>query len=31
MTAFARKNADKPPMLVYENVQKRYGKQLVEV
>jgi polar amino acid transport system ATP-binding protein len=25
MTAFARKNADKPPMLVYENVQKRYG------
>jgi polar amino acid transport system ATP-binding protein len=25
MTVFARKNADKPPMLVYENVQKRYG------
>ena len=25
MTAFARKNADKPPMLVYENVRKRYG------
>jgi polar amino acid transport system ATP-binding protein len=25
MTIFARKNADKPPMLVYENVQKRYG------
>ncbi len=25
MTAFVRKNADKPPMLVYENVQKRYG------
>ena len=25
MTAFARKNADKPPMLVYENVRKCYG------
>ena len=25
MTAFARKNADKPPMLVYEDVRKRYG------
>ncbi len=25
MTAFARKNADKPPMLVYENVRKQYG------
>ncbi len=25
MTAFVRKNADKPPMLVYENVRKRYG------
>ena len=25
MTAFIRKNADKPAMLIYENVQKRYG------
>ena len=25
MTTFIRKNADKPAMLVYENVQKRYG------
>ncbi len=25
MTAFIRKNADKPAMLVYENVRKRYG------
>ena len=25
MTAFARKNADKPPILVYEDVRKRYG------
>jgi polar amino acid transport system ATP-binding protein len=25
MTAFARKNADKPPMLIYDKVRKNYG------